>query len=151
MGCRAPTDLGGCGGGWWGPPLSTPPCTRGSWPWLMVAVVLSGAADPPVRILERDMLLTRRRCRAMEDLVLEVLLSHAHGEVKWYKDGEKLQDTGHVRLEEDGARRSLLILGATGGDAGEYLCDTRDDSIIFCVSVAGPSDAYLLAPQAGAG
>ncbi|XP_068543743.1 obscurin-like protein 1 isoform X7 [Anas acuta] len=114
------------------------------------AVVLSGAADPPVRILERDALLTRRRCRAMEDLVLEVLLSHAHGEVKWYKDGEKLQDTGHVRLEEDGARRSLVILGATSGDAGEYLCDTRDDSIIFCVSVEAPEPPVTIVGNTGA-
>ncbi|NWW99451.1 OBSL1 protein, partial [Caloenas nicobarica] len=91
--------------------------------------------DPPVRILERDVLPIQRHCQAMEDLVLEVQLSHAHGEVKWYKDGEKLQDTGHVRLEEDGARRSLVILGATGRDAGEYLCDTGDDSIIFFVTV----------------
>ncbi|KAM6071117.1 obscurin-like protein 1 [Chlamydotis macqueenii] len=91
--------------------------------------------DPQVRILERDVLPTRRHCQAMEDLVLEVHLSHAHGEVKWYKDGEKLQDTGRVRLEEDGVRRSLVILGATGRDAGEYLCDTGDDSIIFCVTV----------------
>ncbi|NXU26644.1 OBSL1 protein, partial [Thalassarche chlororhynchos] len=95
-------------------------------------------SDPLVRILERDILPTRRHCRAMEDLVLEVHLSHAHGEVKWYKDGEKLQDTGHVRLEEDGARRSLVILGATGRDAGEYLCDTGDDSIVFFVTVEVP-------------
>ncbi|NWS66592.1 OBSL1 protein, partial [Crotophaga sulcirostris] len=94
--------------------------------------------DPLVRILERDVLLTHRHCRAMEDLVLEVHLSHAHGEVKWYKDGEKLQDTGRVRLEEDGTRRSLVILGATGRDAGEYLCDTGDDSIVFCVTVEVP-------------
>ncbi|NXJ52826.1 OBSL1 protein, partial [Spizaetus tyrannus] len=94
--------------------------------------------DPPVRILERDVLPTRRHCWAMEDLVLEVHLSHAHGEVKWYKDGEKLQDTGRVRLEEDGARRSLVILGATGRDAGEYLCDTGDDSIVFFVTVEVP-------------
>uniref|UniRef100_A0A8C5U5G7 Obscurin like cytoskeletal adaptor 1 n=1 Tax=Malurus cyaneus samueli TaxID=2593467 RepID=A0A8C5U5G7_9PASS len=58
--------------------------------------------------------------------------------VKWYKDGEKLQDTGHVRLEEDGARRSLVILGATSRDAGEYLCDTGDDSIIFFITVEEP-------------
>ncbi|NXF31941.1 OBSL1 protein, partial [Nyctibius bracteatus] len=94
--------------------------------------------DPLVRILERDVLLTRRRCQAMEDLVLEVHLSHAHGEVKWYKDGEKLQDTGRVRLEEDGARHSLVVLRATGRDAGEYLCDTGDDSIVFCVTVEVP-------------
>ncbi|NWH80842.1 OBSL1 protein, partial [Piaya cayana] len=94
--------------------------------------------DPLVRILERDVLPTRRHCRAMEDLVLEVHLSHAHGEVKWYKDGEKLQDTGHVRLEEDGAHRSLVVLGTTGRDAGEYLCDTGDDSVVFCVTVEVP-------------
>ncbi|KAF1471045.1 Obscurin-like protein 1, partial [Pygoscelis antarcticus] len=95
-------------------------------------------SDPLVRILERDVLPTHRHCRAMEDLVLEVHLSHAHGEVKWYKDGEKLQDTGRVRLEEDGAHRSLIVLGTTGRDAGEYLCDTGDDSIIFFVTVEVP-------------
>ncbi|NXT90810.1 OBSL1 protein, partial [Anhinga rufa] len=94
--------------------------------------------DPLVRILERDVLSTHRHCQAMEDLLLEVHLSHAHGEVKWYKDGEKLQDTGRVRLEEDGARRSLVVLGATGRDAGEYLCDTGDDSIVFFVTVEVP-------------
>ncbi|NWW90695.1 OBSL1 protein, partial [Rhynochetos jubatus] len=94
--------------------------------------------DPLVRILERDVMPTRQHCRAMEDLVLEVHLSHAHGEVKWYKDGEKLQDMGRVRLEEDGARRTLVVLGATAGDAGEYLCDTGDDSIVFFVTIEVP-------------
>ncbi|XP_059676700.1 obscurin-like protein 1 [Gavia stellata] len=106
--------------------------------------------DPLVRILERDVLPTRRHCQAMEDLVLEVHLSHAHGEVKWYKDGEKLQDTGRVRLEEDGARRSLIILGATGRDAGEYLCDTSDDSIVFCVTVEVPEPPVTIVGNTGA-
>ncbi|NXX97424.1 OBSL1 protein, partial [Centropus bengalensis] len=109
----------------------------GAWTPETTAVLVLGAADPLVRILERDVLPTHRHCQAMEDLVLEVHLSHAHGEVKWYKDGEKLQDTGRVRLEEDGARRSLIVLGATGRDAGEYLCDTGDDSVVFCVTVEG--------------
>ncbi|XP_065416488.1 obscurin-like protein 1 isoform X7 [Chrysemys picta bellii] len=91
--------------------------------------------DPPVTILGRGELQTHRRCLAAEDLVLEVTLSHAHGELKWYKDGEKLQDTGRVRLEEDGARRALVILGMESKDAGEYLCDSHDDSLIFCVAV----------------
>ncbi|KFO95300.1 Obscurin-like 1, partial [Calypte anna] len=94
--------------------------------------------NPLVRILEKDVLPTRLHCKAMEDLVLEVHLSHAHGEVKWYKDGEKLQDTGRVRLEENGTRRSLVVLGAMGRDTGEYLCDTGDDSIVFFVTVEVP-------------
>ncbi|XP_025047312.1 obscurin-like protein 1, partial [Alligator sinensis] len=95
-------------------------------------------SDPRVRILGRGDLQTQRHCRAGEDLVLEVQLSHAHGEAKWYKDGEKLQDTGRVRVEEDGARRALVVLGVESRDAGEYLCDTRDDSLIFYVTVEEP-------------
>ncbi|XP_074857726.1 obscurin-like protein 1 isoform X2 [Carettochelys insculpta] len=94
--------------------------------------------DPPVTILGRGELQTHRRCRRADDLVLEVTLSCAHGEVKWYKDGEKLQDTGRVRLEEDGARRSLVVLGMECKDAGEYLCDSRDDSLIFYVTMEEP-------------
>ncbi|XP_066179005.1 obscurin-like protein 1 isoform X1 [Sylvia atricapilla] len=105
--------------------------------------------DPLVRILEKDILLTHRRCQAMEDLVLEVHLSHTHGEVKWYKDGEKLQDTGHVRLEEDGVRRSLMILGATSKDAGEYLCDTGDDSIVFFITVEVPEPPVTIVGSTG--
>ncbi|XP_064925675.1 obscurin-like protein 1 isoform X2 [Columba livia] len=106
--------------------------------------------DPLVRILEKDILPIQRHCQSMEDLVLEVQLSHAHGEVKWYKDGEKLQDTGHVRLEEDGARRSLVILGATGRDKGEYLCDTGNDSIIFFVTVEVPEPPVTIVGSTGA-
>ncbi|XP_036242577.1 obscurin-like protein 1 [Molothrus ater] len=106
--------------------------------------------DPLVRILEKDVLPTHRHCQAMEDLVLEVQLSHTHGEVKWYKDGEKLQDTGRVRLEEDGVRRSLVILGATGKDAGEYLCDTGDDSIVFFITVEVPEPPVTIVSSTGA-
>ncbi|XP_030808517.1 obscurin-like protein 1 [Camarhynchus parvulus] len=106
--------------------------------------------DPLVRILEKDVLPTHQRCQAMEDLVLEVQLSHTHGEVKWYKDGEKLQDTGRVRLEEDGVRRSLVILGATGKDAGEYLCDTGDDSIVFFITVEVPEPPVTIVGSTGA-
>ncbi|XP_019378381.1 PREDICTED: obscurin-like protein 1 [Gavialis gangeticus] len=95
-------------------------------------------SDPCVRILGQGDLQTQRHCQAGEDLVLEVQLSHAHGEAKWYKDGEKLQDTGRVRVEEDGARRALIVLGVESHDVGEYLCDTRDDSLIFYVTVEVP-------------
>ncbi|XP_032921119.1 obscurin-like protein 1 [Catharus ustulatus] len=105
--------------------------------------------DPLVRILEKDVLPTHRHCQTMEDLVLEVHLSHSQGEVKWYKDGEKLQDTGRVRLEEDGVRRSLVILGATGKDAGEYLCDTGDDSIVFFITVEVPEPPVTIVGSTG--
>nr|XP_028596729.1 obscurin-like protein 1 isoform X1 [Podarcis muralis] len=95
-------------------------------------------SDPPVRIVGRDELQTQHRCLTSEDLTLSVTLSCPKGEVKWYKDGEKLQDTDRVRLEQDGACHSLVILGAERCDAGEYLCDSGDDSLIFYVTVEEP-------------
>ncbi|XP_044294009.1 obscurin-like protein 1 isoform X2 [Varanus komodoensis] len=95
-------------------------------------------SDPPVQIVGRDELQTHHCCLASEDLTLSVTLSCSKGEVKWYKDGEKLQDTDHVRLEQDGTRHSLVILGAECSDAGEYLCDSGDDSLIFYVTVEEP-------------
>ncbi|XP_054826058.1 obscurin-like protein 1 [Eublepharis macularius] len=95
-------------------------------------------SDPPVRIVGRDELQTQHSFLASEDLVLSVTLSCPKGEVKWYKDGEKLQDTDRVRLEQDGARHSLVILGGERCDAGEYLCDSGDDSLIFYVKVEEP-------------
>ncbi|XP_042302958.1 obscurin-like protein 1 isoform X3 [Sceloporus undulatus] len=95
-------------------------------------------SDPPVQIVGRDELQTRYHCLASEDLTLSVTLSCPKGEVKWYKDGEKLQDTDRVRLEQEGTCHALVILGAERGDAGEYLCDSGDDSLIFCVTVEEP-------------
>lgn len=57
--------------------------------------------------------------------------------MKWYKDGEKLQDTERVWLEQDGTRHSLAISAVEMSDAGEYLCDSGDDSLIFYVMVEG--------------
>uniref|UniRef100_A0ABM5F7Q2 Obscurin-like protein 1 isoform X2 n=1 Tax=Pogona vitticeps TaxID=103695 RepID=A0ABM5F7Q2_9SAUR len=95
-------------------------------------------SDPPVRIVGRDELQTHYRCLVSEDLVLSVMLSCPQGEVKWYKDGEKLQDTERVRLEQEGTHHSLVIRGAKRSDAGEYLCDSGDDSLIFNVTVEEP-------------
>lgn len=90
-----------------------------------------------MRIVGRDELQTHHSCLASEDLVLSVMLSSPRGDVKWYKDGEKLRDTDHVHLEQDGAQHSLVILGAECCDTGEYLCDSGDDSLIFYVTVKG--------------
>ncbi|KAL8182984.1 UNVERIFIED_CONTAM: hypothetical protein K2H54_010659 [Gekko kuhli] len=104
----------------------------------MVLLLCDTVVNPPVRIVGRDELQTHPSCLASEDLVLSVTLSCPKGEVKWYKDGEKLRDTDRVRLERDGARHSLVILGAERWDAGEYLCDSGDDSLIFYVKVEEP-------------
>uniref|UniRef100_A0A8C6V4P7 Obscurin-like protein 1 n=1 Tax=Naja naja TaxID=35670 RepID=A0A8C6V4P7_NAJNA len=101
-------------------------------------------ADPPVQIVGRDVLQTHRRCLVSEDLVLSVTLSCPKGEVKWYKDGEKLQDTERGWLEQDGTRHSLVVSAVDMSDAGEYLCDSGDDSLIFYVMVEEPPISIII-------
>ncbi|XP_075037078.1 obscurin-like protein 1 isoform X4 [Mixophyes fleayi] len=91
-----------------------------------------------VVILERDQVMPRRVCTVSEDLRLALSLSRSDGEVRWYKDGERLKDNPHILVEERGADRSLTILGAARDDAGEYLCDVRNDSFSFYVTVGAP-------------
>ncbi|XP_070584632.1 obscurin-like protein 1 isoform X3 [Erythrolamprus reginae] len=95
-------------------------------------------SDPPVQIVGRDELQTHHRCLISENLVLSVTLSCPKGETKWYKEGEKLQDTERVWLEQDGTRHSLAISAVEMSDAGEYLCDSGDDSLTFYVTVEEP-------------
>ena len=75
------------------------------------------------------------------DLALE-LICIAEGEpqpeISWFFDGEKLQDSLHYRLPENG---SLLIVDMTSNLAGEYLCKAE--------SVVGSSNATLYLRYAG--
>ncbi|XP_029460824.1 obscurin-like protein 1 [Rhinatrema bivittatum] len=91
-----------------------------------------------VKILDRENLKTDLHCLPGEDLRLQVRLSVASAEVKWFKDGEKIVDSGHTHLEEQGSLRALLLLGAESGDSGEYLCVTSDESCGFYVTVEEP-------------
>lgn len=97
----------------------------------------SDPTEPPVRVVAPEAAQTRVRSTPGGDLELAVHLSGPGGPVRWYKDGERLASQGRVQLEQDGARQVLRVRGARSRDAGEYLCDTPQDSRIFLVSVEG--------------
>ena len=99
----------------------------------------SDPTEPPVRIVAPEAAQTRVRSTPGGDLELVVHLSGPGGPTRWYKDGERLASQGRVQLEQAGARQVLRVRGARSGDAGEYLCDTPQDSRIFLGSVEGNS------------
>ncbi|XP_020931961.1 obscurin-like protein 1 isoform X5 [Sus scrofa] len=101
-------------------------------------------AEPPVRVVAPEAAQTRVRSTPGGDLELAVHLSGPGGPVRWYKDGERLASQGRVQLEQDGARQVLRVRGARSRDAGEYLCDTPQDSRIFLVSVEEPPPVKLV-------
>lgn len=92
--------------------------------------------EPPVKILNANDD-TDERCLSGEELALSCELSRANVTVRWYKDGEKVQESERLRLESDGRHRKLVILQTQPGDSGEYVCDAGDDSIFYNVMVTG--------------
>ena len=108
----------------------------------------SEPTEPPVRVVDPEAAQTRVRSTPGGDLELAVHLSRPGGPVRWYKDGERLASQGRVQLEQDGARQVLRVQGARSRDAGEYLCDTPQDSRIFLVSVEGNSAPLTGPPRA---
>ncbi|KAG7466821.1 hypothetical protein MATL_G00146350 [Megalops atlanticus] len=94
--------------------------------------------EPPVKILRKKELKTEQQFLVSDDIVLECELSRENGIVQWHKDGQKIVEGEHICIEEEGAFRSLVILNADLTDAGEYMCDAKDDNIVFHVKVQEP-------------
>ncbi|KAI4883548.1 hypothetical protein NFI96_026922, partial [Prochilodus magdalenae] len=94
--------------------------------------------EAPLKILKKDEIKTEYKALLSDDIVLECELSRSNGEVKWYKDGDPIEENERFCFEEEGAFRSLVILCAELEDSGEYLLDAYDDSISFHVTVQEP-------------
>ncbi|KAK2849807.1 hypothetical protein Q7C36_008590 [Tachysurus vachellii] len=90
---------------------------------------------PPLKFLHKSDITTHRHFSVSDDIVLKCELSRANGVVCWYKDKNRIVANDHFTFEEQGTFRSLIILNAEIGDTGEYMCDAKDDKIVFNVTV----------------
>nr|XP_012595583.1 obscurin-like protein 1 isoform X4 [Microcebus murinus] len=71
----------------------------------------------------------------------------AGSQVRWYKDGLEVEASDTLQLGAEGPVRTLTLPHAQPEDAGEYVCETRDEAITFNVSLA-ESPVQFLAPEA---
>uniref|UniRef100_A0A2K6ER01 Obscurin-like protein 1 n=1 Tax=Propithecus coquereli TaxID=379532 RepID=A0A2K6ER01_PROCO len=71
----------------------------------------------------------------------------AGSQVRWYKDGLEVEASEALQLGAEGPARTLTLPHAQPEDAGEYVCETRDEAITFNVSLA-ESPVQFLAPEA---
>lgn len=86
--------------------------------------------EPPITIVDpKDDIHMERY--VSEEIVLNCELSRSNGEVQWFKDGLKLQETDNIRLSAEGPYRRVIIFCASKRDSGEYVCDTGGDSVFF--------------------
>lgn len=61
----------------------------------------------------------------------------AGSQVRWYKDGLEVEVSEALQLGAEGPARTLTLPHAQPEDAGEYVCETRDEAVTFNVSLAG--------------
>lgn len=72
-----------------------------------------------------------------ETLVLDCEVSRSNAEVTWKKNGEEVEDSKNITILEDGVMRQLTVHSLTMEDAGQYVCDAKDDVMDFNVNVQG--------------
>lgn len=74
---------------------------------------------------------------AGETLVLDCEVSRPNAEVTWKKNGEEVEDSRNITMFEDGVMRQLTFHSLAVEDAGQYVCDAKDDVMDFLVKVQG--------------
>lgn len=79
-----------------------------------------------------------------EHVVLTCELSRPNALVRWYKDGEEVEEGEGLLLESEGCQRRLVIASAQLEDSGEFVCDAGGDSIVYNITVTGQWDETLL-------
>lgn len=68
---------------------------------------------------------------------LRCKLSVPDAPVRWFKDGLEVDETDNLLVLAEGAWRCLLIPVSSAEDAGEYICESKDEAVSFDVKVSG--------------
>lgn len=77
-----------------------------------------------------------------EEIHLQCELSRSSGKVRWFKDGQVLEESNNVQLISEGPYRRLTILSSSVEAGGEYVCETDGDSVFFQLTVKGKNEIY---------
>lgn len=70
-------------------------------------------------------------------------LSRLAAPVHWYKDGEEVEASESLVLEQEGLQCKLVLPCAQPQDTGEFVCDAGEDSVFYTVTVAGGCNRHL--------
>uniref|UniRef100_A0A8I3QBM8 Obscurin-like protein 1 n=2 Tax=Canis lupus familiaris TaxID=9615 RepID=A0A8I3QBM8_CANLF len=102
---------------------------------------------PPARIVHPAARSLDLQFRAPGRVELRCEVAPAGSQVRWYKDGLEVEASDTLQLGAKGPARTLTLPHAQPEDAGEYVCETRDEAVTFNVSLAEPPVQFL-APDA---
>lgn len=108
--------------------------------FLKILFSFTNTSEPPVMIVEpRDDVVMESY--TSEEINLQCELSRSGGKVRWFKDGQMLEDSQNIRLVSEGPYRRLDIPSSRVEDSGEYVCETDGDSVFFQLTVKGKTES----------
>lgn len=102
---------------------------------------------PPERIVHPVARCLDLQFGAPGHVELRCEVAPAGSQVRWYKDGLEVEVSDALQLGAQGPARTLTLPHAQPEDAGEYVCETRDEAVTFNVSLA-ELPVQFLAPEA---
>ncbi|XP_041506018.1 obscurin-like protein 1 isoform X1 [Microtus oregoni] len=102
---------------------------------------------PPERIVHPAARSLDLQFGAPGHVELRCEVAPAGSQVRWYKDGLEVEVSETLQLGAEGPARTLTLPHAQPEDAGEYVCETRDEAVTFNVSLA-ELPVQFLAPEA---
>lgn len=99
---------------------------------------------PPERIVHPAARSLDLQFGAPGHVELRCEVAPAGSQVRWYKDGLEVEVSDALQLGAEGPARTLTLPHAQPEDAGEYVCETRDEAVTFNVSLAGGCAGHSL-------
>ncbi|TGZ48419.1 hypothetical protein DBV15_02782 [Temnothorax longispinosus] len=93
---------------------------------------------PEIIIKMQDIIIARG-----EKATFDIELTKGDALVRWFKDGQELQFSEHVRLSIDGKRQKLKIYDTEVEDAGIYSCQVGDQTSSARLTVEEPEVDFI--------
>ena len=78
-----------------------------------------------------------------ERATFEIELTKGDALIRWFKDGQELQFSEHVRLSIDGKRQRLKIYDTEPEDAGVYSCEVGEQKSSAKLTVEEPGVDFV--------
>lgn len=78
-----------------------------------------------------------------ERATFDIELTKGDALVRWFKDGQELQFSEHVRLSIDGKRQKLKIYDTESEDAGVYSCEVGQQKSSAKLTVEEPAVEFI--------
>uniref|UniRef100_A0A8C2WTQ6 Obscurin like cytoskeletal adaptor 1 n=1 Tax=Cyclopterus lumpus TaxID=8103 RepID=A0A8C2WTQ6_CYCLU len=111
-----------------------------------VTFIANGVRDSAVLRVKRSPLSDldgNKKSYISEEIHLQCELSRTSGKVRWFKDGQEVEEGDNTQLICEGPYRRLTILSGSVEDNGEYVCETDGDSVFFQLSVKEPPAKFV--------